>query len=99
MNYWLTYGQLPTREDFILAFEERYGEDGTFEVPGPTWRSSRPSPRDKFMHTVEGTYDAAAMWHLIAHLVEDAERRGDDLDGPALSFVNNVLEAIGFAWV
>ncbi len=79
----MTYGVMPTRDEFDDAFDKKCGAGGTYKI------SNDRGGRD-------GDWDNRLLWHLlheqmVAYNEEENEEAGD--------FVSAVLSTLGFEWI
>ena len=98
MNKTMTYGQLPTKEQFYQAFESK--------VDGELY-SVKAGPCHDLFESVGGSgldcpagcsreYDKETLWRLVNELTSIWE---DEMDDSAGDDVSSILTTLGFEWV
>lgn len=85
----MTYGTLPSRREFVRAFDR--------EVPsGIYYISGRPAERDD----VAGEYSCSQLWHLVVDLTRAWNEAQDETEAErAGQWASNILGTFGFEWI
>lgn len=79
----LSYGQMPTRDQFDRMFARQCGEDGRYLI------SNDKGGRD-------GDYTASQLWKLLQVEVSEFNNNEGDENG---DFVSAVLSTLGIEWI
>lgn len=93
----LTYGVLPSREEFDAAFDEEV-PGGSFEIMSGELMGSRlPVP--------DGGYSADELWDVLEGIVgsdtlwDGVDQEPGPEDEAGLQFASNILSVLGFEWI
>lgn len=94
MRATMTWGTLPSPEDFEDAFSEICGEGGDYSIREGAAAGTLPEG------VCSGDYNSAQVWEMLEWLTADANLGGDhDPGGRKGDLASGILGTLGFEWV